>query len=803
MLITRNLKKLLKRFSAFPRRLMYFTLALLIAISGIVWWRPHHAAAQTIFLTDTAATTWAVPSDWNSSSNTVEVIGGGGGGHPGIQNQGGGGSGGIGGDYAKTNNVTLTPGTNVGISVGTGGTNGNNGGATWFCNSTANCSNLIGTNGASVVAGAGSGTQIGDVGYAGGGGGNGDFTNGGGGGGGGAAGPNGAGVAGSSANSSNGANGGQGDNFSGGSSGVGGTGGSSGGSPGGNGSEWDAAHGSGGGGGGGGAGTGNRQAGFNGADGGSYGAGGGGGGEGGRNDTAGSAGGNGYQGIIVIIYTPVPQTYTQSSYGFYSNLNQSDPPGSALAAQNTSVTLSSTGQAFRLRQLIRPSLLASSGSQTFNEQFADLNTYGNCSAIPSNNWNNVSGGPSSYGPIFAGTGSNDASVGTIAWTNTGNITADDGATANIPFTSGTTNYLTATNYGFSIPSGSTINGITAEIKEVNGEFGGITKDNAVRIIKGGVIQSSNKANTNIWPAGVYVSYGGTSDLWGASWSAADINSSGFGLAISAFLSSSDNPSIDAIRITVNYTPPNIISYNDNASATNGDSISYHAGTDPTDSGNYTAQTYQEADGFGIANDIAANTDGIWDLSLKDNGAPASTTYCFRTVKSDGTPLDTYSQYPMLTTATGNVPPISPSLSAPASGAANIDVLPDFTLSSTDADSDHLKYKIVLYDSDCASAPPPYGTVQTFDQTSDQTNWTGQDQDSGTTYASGSPATFSLTGTPLSFSHTYCWKGAAIDPLGSAAFSSYSATQTFTTGAIVNHPVNINGNVNIYGNTNIY
>ena len=32
------------------------------------------------FITDTNAGTWAVPSDWNSSNNTIETIGGGGGG---------------------------------------------------------------------------------------------------------------------------------------------------------------------------------------------------------------------------------------------------------------------------------------------------------------------------------------------------------------------------------------------------------------------------------------------------------------------------------------------------------------------------------------------------------------------------------------------------------------------------------------------------------------------------------------------------------------------------------------------------
>lgn len=41
---------------------------------------PLHAFAATqIFLTATTSSTWTVPSDWNSSNNTIEVIGAGGG----------------------------------------------------------------------------------------------------------------------------------------------------------------------------------------------------------------------------------------------------------------------------------------------------------------------------------------------------------------------------------------------------------------------------------------------------------------------------------------------------------------------------------------------------------------------------------------------------------------------------------------------------------------------------------------------------------------------------------------------------
>ena len=42
----------------------------------------------------------------------------------------------------------------------------------------------------------------------------------------------------------------------------------------------------------------------------------------------------------------------------------------------------------------------------------------------------------------------------------------------------------------------------------------------------------------------------------------------------------------------------------------------------------------------------------WDFALTDNNSPAGTTYCFRAVKSDGNAINTYTQYPEITTAAG-------------------------------------------------------------------------------------------------------------------------------------------------------
>lgn len=315
-------------------------------------------ATTTIYLT--SGSTWTVPSDWNSTRNTIEVIGGGGGGGGASAGQGFGGGGG--GAYAKIANLTLTPGGSVSYAVGGGGAGGgvgsagSAGGDTYFCNSTSNCGSIGGTavqvgakggSGATAGSAGGSGgssaSSVGTTKYSGGLGGNGSF---GGGGGGGAAGPHGAGGTGGSGGScgyacsgggggggagggSNGqsadsaafgAGGNGGNNYLGSGSGAGGawdangTSGTSGGGGGGAGAssaagariagagstspDWDSTHGAGGGGGGGNVGASGVQSGGDGQFAGSYGGGGGGGALG----VSGSSGGQGAAGIIVIQY---------------------------------------------------------------------------------------------------------------------------------------------------------------------------------------------------------------------------------------------------------------------------------------------------------------------------------------------------------------------------------------------------------------------------------------------------------------------------------------------------------------------
>lgn len=133
------------------------------------------------------------------------------------------------------------------------------------------------------------------------------------------------------------------------------------------------------------------------------------------------------------------------------------------------------------------------------------------------------------------------------------------------------------------------------------------------------------------------------------------------------------------------------------------------------------------------------------------------------------------------TVVSNNPPSTPSLTSPSSGATGVSSSPQFQLSTTDTESDYLRYEIVIYQSDCSTL------VRTIDQTSSQTGWSGQDAQTSTAYASGTTASHTYQ-TPVLFSGTtYCWKARATDPGGSNSWSAYSATQTFTTASTGSAP----------------
>ncbi|MEI8062151.1 MAG: Hint domain-containing protein [bacterium] len=116
-------------------------------------------------------------------------------------------------------------------------------------------------------------------------------------------------------------------------------------------------------------------------------------------------------------------------------------------------------------------------------------------------------------------------------------------------------YLKATNFGFAIPTGSTIDGIRAEVEfKSNANF---YSTDEVHIVKnGGTLGTENKGlfSHNFPLTDTSTFYGSSADSWGETWTAADINSSDFGLAFSVTINA-ETVSVDHMAIVVSYTKP--------------------------------------------------------------------------------------------------------------------------------------------------------------------------------------------------------------------------------------------------------
>lgn len=167
------------------------------------------------------------------------------------------------------------------------------------------------------------------------------------------------------------------------------------------------------------------------------------------------------------------------------------------------------------------------------------------------------------GPRHAGTGTSATSGPGVSWLSAASITAADGVLTTASLSSGpsrNSRSLQGSNYGFSIPTGSTINGIQVFItkKSSSNSGGDSINDSDLNLIKNGVIVGSERASNSDWPTTLATTtYGSTSDLWGSTWTPADINASNFGVALSARNESNSTrvASVDSMMITVTYTLP--------------------------------------------------------------------------------------------------------------------------------------------------------------------------------------------------------------------------------------------------------
>ncbi|MCD6019292.1 MAG: hypothetical protein K0S53_2413 [Bacteroidetes bacterium] len=170
------------------------------------------------------------------------------------------------------------------------------------------------------------------------------------------------------------------------------------------------------------------------------------------------------------------------------------------------------------------------------------------------------------GPRNATTFTTNASVGTNNWSAVTNVKfSDNQRSVSSAFvgvlTTINSNYLVETGFGFAVPVTATICGIQvdAERRQQGVGVGSSVKDNTVKIVKNGVILGSEHASGANWPGSdSYISYGGPGDLWGTTWTPADINASDFGVAYSISCLNSGlaglflSAELDHVQVTVYY-----------------------------------------------------------------------------------------------------------------------------------------------------------------------------------------------------------------------------------------------------------
>jgi hypothetical protein len=152
--------------------------------------------------------------------------------------------------------------------------------------------------------------------------------------------------------------------------------------------------------------------------------------------------------------------------------------------------------------------------------------------------------------------------GDVPWNNPDNVKLEDNIWAEILLEPGYKSFvLQTTNYGFTIPTGSTIDGIIVTLLRREASDSNSVLDVSAKIMKGGNPVGYEKANQDYWgnDIGLFgrdtIFYGiGLTDKWEVSWTAEDINNLGFGVQFIVNSNTQVLAEVEYIKITVYYTP---------------------------------------------------------------------------------------------------------------------------------------------------------------------------------------------------------------------------------------------------------
>lgn len=155
--------------------------------------------------------------------------------------------------------------------------------------------------------------------------------------------------------------------------------------------------------------------------------------------------------------------------------------------------------------------------------------------------------------------------GTFNWSGTSNLTTSNNVRASATVLLGAfavvySDYIVLKNFGFSIPSYASVTGIEVQMeKRATGLGIGCTvRDHVVRLVRADTLTGTNQAVSTNWTGtDQTATYGGGSGTWGTSWTAAEVNSAGFGVAFSArvatgALSLTLGAELDMVQVRIHY-----------------------------------------------------------------------------------------------------------------------------------------------------------------------------------------------------------------------------------------------------------
>jgi len=161
-----------------------------------------------------------------------------------------------------------------------------------------------------------------------------------------------------------------------------------------------------------------------------------------------------------------------------------------------------------------------------------------------------------YGPGLAQADVTSATPPTTAsgtnWGTPANVLTQDATYTTFTGTSGT--YLQITGFGFAIPAGSTINGVQATVWGTSSGSNATNRTIRVNLTTNGTAAAGTNKTQALTTSNASYALGTTSDLWGATLTPANVNTSTFGVLIrDNDTTSSGTFSMDYVSLTITYT----------------------------------------------------------------------------------------------------------------------------------------------------------------------------------------------------------------------------------------------------------